>query len=231
MTSLLLLHGALGASAQFETWKPLLASSFEVHTPELEGHGLSPAADRPFRMEHFADNLLQYIQKHQLKKPLLFGYSMGGYVGLTLEHLHPGTFAGIFTLATKFDWRPETAAQEVKGLNADKIAEKVPAFAATLEQRHPAIGWRNVLSSTAEMMLHLGSAPTLTAEVLGGIECPVRVAVGDRDKMVSVEETTWAYRALKHGQLQVLPNTAHPLELMYANAMASLLGSFASALG
>jgi pimeloyl-ACP methyl ester carboxylesterase len=178
-------------------------------------------------MEQFALQLKGYLETAQLTRPLLFGYSMGGYVGLTLEHLHPGTFKGIYTLATKFDWRPETAAQEVKGLNADKLLEKVPAFAALLEQRHTAMGWRNVLAATAEMMLHLGSHPVLTAEVLGALSCPVRVSVGDRDRMVSVEETAWAYRNLKNGELQVLPSTPHPLEQVNARMVVNLLTAWA----
>lgn len=224
--SLLLLHGALGAASQFDLWIPHFPDSIHVFAPELEGHGLTAAADRPFRMETFAANLQDFIRQHALVKPWLFGYSMGGYVGLTLEQMYPGTFGGIFTLATKFDWNPAGAAQEVKGLNAEKIEEKVPAFAQQLNARHPAFGWKNVLAATAEMMLHLGGAPVLTAESLGTLRCPVRITVGDRDKMVSIEESAGAYRSIAGAQFQVHPHTPHPLEQVQVNPLVREIMEF-----
>lgn len=86
---------------------------------------------------------------------------MGGYVALWLAHQHPERVRKIVTLGTKFDWSPESARLEVKKLDAEKILEKVPAFALILETRHAPNDWKQLLSRTSTMMLALGSDPLL----------------------------------------------------------------------
>ena len=57
--TLLLLHGALGTSVQLEPLtERLRASSFRVHALDFEGHGLGAPGTRPYRIEHFAENVL-----------------------------------------------------------------------------------------------------------------------------------------------------------------------------
>jgi hypothetical protein len=47
---------------------------------------------------------------------------------------------------------------------------------------------------------------------MGKIPHIVRIGVGDRDRMVSLEEWVEAYRSLPRGELQIFPKTPHPLE-------------------
>ena len=210
---LFLLHGALGAAEQFDAWKPILEPHFSLIIPELEGHGKTPQpTERPFRIENFAENISAAIRQTGEEKVNIFGYSMGGYAALELAATRPKSIHKIFTLATKFDWNPDGAAKEVRMLDAGRIKEKIPAFAQTLSQRHTAIGWENHLAKTAEMMLHLGFSPTLTHEKLRQIPLPIRLSLGDRDTMVTLQETSDVFKILQNGELQVFPATSHPLE-------------------
>jgi pimeloyl-ACP methyl ester carboxylesterase len=209
---LILLHGALGSKAQFESWLPLLERAFRVHTLDFEGHGSQPFADRPFAIAHFADNLEAYITANDLAPAHVFGYSMGGYVALYLARRKPALLGRIFTFATKLDWNPETAAREAKMLDVHTILEKVPRFAQSLEARHFGNDWKQHLAHTADMMRALGAAPALTGDDFAALNLPVRMGLGDRDTMVSLEETVAAYRKLPQGQLFVMPGTPHPIE-------------------
>jgi pimeloyl-ACP methyl ester carboxylesterase len=224
--NLILLHGALGSSTQFAAWLPLLSEKYELHTLDLEGHGARAFADRPFRIEYFAENLHDYLKENDLLGADIFGYSMGGYVALYLARHHSGSLGKIHTLATKLDWNPETSAQEVKMLNADVIAEKVPKFAAMLEKRHHGNDWREHLSKTAEMMLDLGNSPALSEADFKAIPNQVRMAIGDRDKMVSIRETEQFYRHLPQGEMLVLPKTPHPIEKMDPAQLCTAISSF-----
>lgn len=209
---LILLHGALGAQSQFAPWLPSLAETFDVHTLDFEGHGTQPFAGRPFAIAHFAENLEQYILSKGLQQPHVFGYSMGGYVALHLAVRKPELLGKIFTFATKLAWTPEGAAKEVKMLDIPTILEKVPKFAQMLEARHHGNDWQAHLGLTAEMMIGLGDSPALTNEDFPKIQIPVRIGIGDRDTMVTLEETISAYRLLPIAQLFVMPNTPHPIE-------------------
>jgi pimeloyl-ACP methyl ester carboxylesterase len=212
MPALVLLHGALGASTQFDAWLPLLAPHFDVHVLDFEGHGAQPFADRPFHIDHFADNLAELLDAKGLTGAHVFGYSMGGYVAMHLAGRAPGSIGRLFTFATKLAWDEVTAAKEAAMLDPDTILAKVPKFAAQLEARHHGNDWRMHLARTAELMLDLGARPLLRAGQFAALDFPVRLGLGDRDNMVSLDETVAAYRHLPQGQLFVMPGTGHPIE-------------------
>jgi pimeloyl-ACP methyl ester carboxylesterase len=230
LSDLLLLHGALGASAQFTPLIDRLGATFRVHTLDFEGHGSTPPRDRPFRIRHFAEDVLEYLDAHAIKRAGIFGYSMGGYVALVLAAGHPERATRVVTLGTKFRWDPDTAARDAARLDPAVIRARVPRFADALAARHErAGGWERVVAATAECLRDLGENPVLTDEVLAGIAIPVRVMVGDRDNTVSVEESAGAARVLPQGELAVLPRTPHPIEQVDPARLAGLLDDFFAA--
>ena len=223
---LLLLHGALGAKSQFMPLMSALDDTFRIHTLDFEGHGRSRMKERVFRDDHFAENVLDYLDENALKSINIFGYSLGGHVGLYLAKTEPERIDKIFTLATKFVWTPEIAEHETSFLDPDKILKKVPQFAKVLEERHTASGWRNVLQKTSDMFLALGNRNLLPLEALEHIPHVVRIGVGDRDTMVSLEESIKVYRSLPKGELQVFPATPHPLEKVALSKLVYSLREF-----
>ena len=88
MQTLLILHGALGASDQFIQLQQSLQESYQVHILDFTGHGQAPDTDAPFSMKLFATNVLDYLDRNKLEKTNLFGYSMGGYVAMYLAKHH-----------------------------------------------------------------------------------------------------------------------------------------------
>ena len=192
---------------------------------ELPGHGSTPA-DGPLRIETFAEAVLSEMAQHGIAQADFFGYSMGGYVALYLAATAPDRVSRVATLATKLAWTPDIASRETAMLDAATIRAKVPKFAAALEARHTALGWEQLLSRTAELMHELGARPVVTAELLGRIAQPVRVAVGDRDATVSIDESWAAVRQLHNGELEVHPRTPHPFEKAPVDRIARSLGEF-----
>ena len=225
-TNLLLLHGALGSKSQFSSLIPLLEDAFQTHALDFEGHGSSPLKDRAFRLDHFAENVLDYLNEKSLSRIDIFGYSMGGHVGLYLAKVQPERIHRVFTLATKFLWTPEGADREAVSLEADTILRKTPHFAEVLEKRHAVSGWTNVLEKTKEMFLEQGKHNILPVEGLGQIPHAVRIGVGDRDKMVSIEESVHAYLSLPQGELQIFPKTPHPLEKVLLSNLVHSIADF-----
>jgi len=224
--NLLLLHGALGSKSQFSSLISLLEETFHIHTLDFEGHGSSPLRDRAFRDEHFAENVLDYLNENSIQSVSVFGYSMGGHVGLYLARKHPERIHRIFTLATKFVWTPENIDREASSLDAEKILKKVPHFAKVLQDRHAVSGWKNVLQRTREMFYELRERNSLPIEELRQIHHVVRIGVGDRDSMVNIEESVQVYRSLPQGELQIFPNTPHPLEKVPVSYLVSSMVGF-----
>lgn len=224
--SLLLLHGALGSQHQFDELTGRLADDFDLHTLTFEGHGDQPPLHDEFRSEHFVANVIAYLDARGLAQTDIFGYSMGGYVALTLASTHPDRVNRVFTLGTELPWTPARAARDIKLLDADKIAEKVPAFARTLDARHSAFGWRNVLAATKEMLHDLGTHPRLTEETFRALSHHIRLSVGDQDTTAGVEDTVGVFRWLQKGELQVFPSTPHPLERVEVGMLAEAIKQF-----
>ena len=111
-------------------------------------------------------------------------------------------------------------------LDPTAIRAKVPKFAAALEARHTALGWERLLTRTAELLHELGARPRVTDELLAAVSQPVRIAVGDRDATVSMDECAAAVRRLANGELEVHPRTSHPFEKAPVDRIARSLLEF-----
>jgi len=224
---LLLLHGVLGTSTQFKQLIPLLKDKYDVHTLDFEGHGSSPPKNRPFRSKHFAENVLEYMKMNAVKAADIFGHSMGGHIGLYLARFYPKRIKRVFTLGTKFVWTPEIAKKENAFLDPKKLTEKVPQYAIELRGRHAACGFEKILEKVREMNVSIGKKNELNDEDIQKINKKVRIGVGDRDYMASIEESVNVYRLLQHGELQIFPDTQHPLErVSFPNLAYSILNFF-----
>lgn len=224
--TLLLLHGALGAGKQFDAVAAALQESFDLHVLNLPGHGGEPLPEGPFSIAGFSSFLRDWLDARAMMGTDIFGYSMGGYVALHLARHSRQHVGRIFTLATKFAWDPATAARETKMLDPDGIQRKVPQFAEQLRQRHAPEDWKGVLRKTSEMMTSLGEHNELSIEELAEVQVPVTIGIGDRDQMVSIEESLAAYRRLPNGRFLVMPGTPHPLEKVSSERLAREISDF-----
>ena len=228
-TDLILLHGALGDATQLAPLADRLAGERRTTILELEGHGSTPLRDRPLRIESFAEAVLGAMDEAGIARADLFGYSMGGYVALHLAATAPDRIARVATLATKLAWTPEIAERECALLDATTIRSKVPKFAAALEAKHTGAGWEALLAHTADLLRDLGARPRITDQTLASIRQPVRIAVGDRDATVTIDECIAAVRRIPNGELEVHPRTPHPFEKAPVERLGqSLLEFFAA---
>jgi pimeloyl-ACP methyl ester carboxylesterase len=224
---LLFLHGALGASTQFAPLEASLNEIFDVHSLDFEGHGTSPLQNRPLRMAHYAENVLEYLDRQGIPSTGIFGHSLGGHVGLFLGRFHSDRISGVFTLGTKFDWAPDIAEKENSLLLPEKIMKKVPHFGRLLQERHGE-KWETLLEKQREMQLYVARNNPLPNGDIRMIPQKVRIGIGDRDQMATLEESIRVYRMLRNGELQVFPDTPHPLEKAPVGKLADAIIDFFS---
>jgi pimeloyl-ACP methyl ester carboxylesterase len=228
MKHIVLLHGAIGAADQLAPLEiAFMQKQFTVHRFIFSGHGNTPFQEQ-FGIEQFAGELEQFINEHSLEQPAIFGYSMGGYVALSLAKTKPALLGTIVTLGTKFAWSPEIAAKEIKMLDANTILEKVPKFAEALKARH-GDEWQTLLQKTAEMMTGLGNSPALTEEDFSQLDHKILLGLADHDTMVSLDETLHVFKSLKQADLYMLPRTKHPIETVNPTLLAEIISNYLSA--
>jgi pimeloyl-ACP methyl ester carboxylesterase len=221
---IVLLHGALGALQQLDPLKQTLNSmGREVYSLNFSGHGGKPFSTHGFGIDEFASDVLSFLNENKLTCVDIFGYSMGGYVAIWLAHRSPQRVDKITTLGTKFDWDMPSAQKEVAKMNADKILEKIPAFARILETRHAPNDWKDLLNKTKDMMLALGANPMITIELARKLRNRVSILLGDRDDMADRSFSETIASEFQNGSFQLMNNTPHPIEKISLNELAVLI--------
>ena len=225
MSHLVLLHGALGGGEQLAPLESFLSEHYTIHRPNFPGHGGSAMPER-FSIEDFTAFISDYCAEREISSCSIFGYSMGGYVALYLAHKNPGLVNKIITLGTKLNWDAATAAKETRMLQPDVMEEKIPSLVQELSERHAPNSWKEVVHKTAHLLTSLGKENLLSEEVYKTIHTPVMLMLGDRDKMVSIEETVNVYRQLTDARFSVLPGTPHAIEAVDWSLVVPILLRF-----
>lgn len=210
---LILLHGALGSKSQFVQLSDLLVNDYIIHAFDLPAHGELAYQSDVLSMYSFVNYVRNYILKNNLQKPLVFGFSMGGFVALALQS-QTNIFSKIMTLNTKLKWDYETAIKEQKMFDPDIILEKVPHYADMLISIHGSENWKNLLTKHKELMLTIAESTPLSDVTLSKIDIPVLLTRGDKDSMVAPEETPAFAGKLKNAVYYEFQNTSHPIEKM-----------------
>lgn len=228
MHPLILLHGALGSKEQLLPLAEALRSHYDIHLFNFSGHGGRSFAAEPFSIAAFSKEIMDYMEENELQQASVFGYSMGGYAAIHFAKQFPKKVSHVITLATKFHWDETIAAREVNMLNAAIIREKVPAFAAQLEKRHAPNDWTEVLEKTKYLLSELGKNNTLQPDDYASISTPCLLLLGDRDKMISLEETVAVFKKLPKAQFGILPGTPHAVEQVNVRVLATMIAEFIS---
>lgn len=223
--TILFLHGALGTA---DDLTPLMIQlkerGFDTLSFTFSGHGSTATDPAEFRIDQFAQDLEKFLKRHQLNAPVVFGYSMGGYVALYHKaHFEDSPLKVIFTYGTKFNWSEKAVSKEIPMLDADHLKEKFPNFAENLKTKHGE-RWKQVLRSTAHMMQNLERLDGLTREDMSDIHIPVIFMLGDQDRMVTTEETQLTSSWLHHSQVKTISHSKHELEKSNLKEIAAVIG-------
>lgn len=211
MNDLICLHGALGSASQVALLLAHRNTRSTVHALNLPGHG-GKHTNLPFSLLLFADDVLEYMDKNNIRRADFWGYSMGGYVALWLAWKHPERVNKVITYGTKLDWSPPVAESMARMFDAEKIAAKVPALAANWAAVHGADNWQELCRKTADFLLALGNGAGLPPQSFTQIKCPVILGWGDEDNVVTREESEKVAQAIPNGYFEPLAGGKHLLE-------------------
>src|SRR5436853_1969869 len=122
-TALLLLHGFPLDHTIWDAQMEDLKSVCRVITPDLRGHGQSPAPDGAYSMHVMAQDVLNLLNRIGVYKAIWVGHSMGGYVAMAAWRLAPERFSGIgFVCSNHRADSPE--AQTKRYESAEKVSKE-----------------------------------------------------------------------------------------------------------
>lgn len=228
MQNIFFIHGALGDASQVTEFALEFNQKYRIHIINLPGHGRDNAQNITFSMQAMVDAVVEKAAAKTLEKITVFGYSMGGYIGMCIAKQKPHLIDAIITIGTKYEWSPTIASAQLGFFNTDKLEAKQPAFTSHLSKIH-GDNWKQVVEKTGQMIQRLGSQPLLQPDDYNAITCPCLLLLGDRDRMVSLEETIQTFQRLPKGALGILPDTAHPFEQVNKLVLSTVMNRFLDA--
>ena len=225
MQNILLLHGALGTRDDLSPLaEQLEKSGFCVFALSFSGHGKTTQKEHVDILQ-FSKEVQIFIDQNKINDLTIFGYSMGGYVALYLASQQKKQIKKVITLGTKFDWTEKSLKKEIDQLDPEIISERLPKFAERLAEKH-GDSWKNLMYITVQLMQNIAIVQYLKEESLKKIDIPVLLGIGDKDQMVSLDETVNVYKILKNASMFMLPKTKHPIETVNINLLSQIISDF-----
>ena len=97
-TAVVLLHGFLENKTMWKDLAPKLAEKNRVISIDLLGHGDSDCLGYAHSMEENAEIVKAVLSNLKIRKTIIIGHSMGGYVALAFSELFPQFIKGLVLL-------------------------------------------------------------------------------------------------------------------------------------
>jgi pimeloyl-ACP methyl ester carboxylesterase len=224
---LVYLHGV----APSGDWLPLhelLAQQFQVFAPDHPGFGYS---DRPDWLNGMDDLVLHYDELFRvlgLERPLLVGFSFGGWIAAELAVTYPERFAGLVLLNAAGLHVEGALIPDLPALSRERLTETVfhdmAAAQAYFEARvHPEERLRQyrAMTTTALLAWNPWFNPQLQRR-LRRVQCPTLALWAEHDRLIPPVYGETYRDAIPGARLQVLPDCGHmaPIECPAAIAEA-----------
>ena len=196
---------------------PQLATTRRVIGVELQGHGHTADTERALRFELMADDIAALIRHLGLEQADLFGFSLGGGVGLQTAIRHPEVVRKLVLASTAFKrdgWYPEVLAG-MASISVDTFAG-TPIHDAYLQTSPRPEAWPVFVAK----MRHLLSEDYDWTEGVAALTIPTLILVGDADGLrlahaveffglLGGSKADGDMGGLPRASLAVLPATTH----------------------
>lgn len=102
---IIILHGLFGSSDNWYSLSKVFAKKFRVFTVDQRNHGQSPHSDQ-HDYKLLTEDLEEFVNEHQLEKPIILGHSMGGKVAMNYAIKDPGKTGKLIVVDIMPKWYP-----------------------------------------------------------------------------------------------------------------------------
>ena len=213
---LLLLHGNGGSIGNFIYQIPELSGHFKVIAVDSRGQGRTTDSDQEITYALMATDVAALIDKLDLGKVNIVGWSDGGNIGLELAYAHPEKVLKVVTLGANYtntDWMalPDSTVMDPDDSLILKISEFMKKAGEKEESLSP--DPQRIPAIRVKLDNLMANYPNFTPEQLNTIMVPFLIIAGDHD-MISIDHTVSLYKNLPKAQLFIVPHASHlvPLE-------------------
>ena len=172
---IILLHGNGESSDFFRGQIDVFARYFHVYAIDTRGHGKTPRGDKPFTIRQFSDDLLGFMDKHQIEKAHLLGFSDGGNIAMIFAMQHPDRVNRLILNGANLNAGGVKRTVQIPIEIGYRIAGRFAGKSASAR-------------SNAEMLGLMVNDPNVMPDELAGIKAKTLVIAGTND-MIRKEHT------------------------------------------
>ncbi len=221
-TPLVLIH-AFPADKQM--WQPQLDNLnqyFHVISVDLPGFGSSePTNGEAVTMTEDAQLIKALLDNLGIKKAIIGGESMGGYVALAFLQQYPDATEGLILSDTRSIADSEQAKKDREKLAQDVLYHGTTKFVSDFMTKalspQADNDTRVFLLSILQQQAATGVASALrgmalredTSDVLKATDIPVLIITGDQDAVISPEESRNMHALAQNSKLVEIPHAGH----------------------
>jgi pimeloyl-ACP methyl ester carboxylesterase len=198
---IVLLHGFLESLELFERFSSALSKKFRVISLDLPGHGKTTSLGYMHSMELMAECVKSVMDSLYLKRYVVVGHSMGGYVGLAFAELFPKSISGLCLFhSTAMPDSEERKKERLRVIELVKlnhlqyVSGLIPKLFASeniqLLKKEIALATRIAADTPKEGIIAAlrGMRQRPSRElVLKNIHCPVLFIIGKKDVLLAWE--------------------------------------------
>ena len=226
---IIFIHGFPYNSTMWEQQIKRLKEEYYCVAYDIRGLGETPPGYGQFTIEMFVDDLFAVIDGLGLDRPVITGFSMGGYITLRAVEREPDRFRGIILCDTKAEADDDAGklkrANAIKSINTNGMetfaSNFVPmTFSEDAPQRIPET--YNTILEQAKAESPIGvkgsllamAARTDTTQSLGDIRVPTLLLVGEQDTLTPPSVMQQMHNRISGSEIILVPEAGHmaPLE-------------------
>ena len=188
--ALILLHGNSENCDYFQGQTDEFARYFHVYAIDTRGHGKTPRGNAPFSIRQFADDLLDFMDAHQIGKAHLLGFSDGGNIAMIFAMMHPDRVNRLILNGANLDAKGVKPSVQIP----IEIGYRIAKIFARISQ---------TAKLNAEMLGLMVNDPNVPSEELVKIQAKTLVIAGTKD-MIKDEHTRLIAQSIPNAQLVIL---------------------------
>ena len=203
---------------------PTLTEGRQVIVVDMQGHGRTADIDRPFSFEQMGDDTAALLKHLKIEQTDVFGYSMGGTIGLALAIRHPALVRRLAIFGAVYKNIEEVYPPEwIKNWNSITPETFAPEdLKKPYDKRSPAPNWKGLVTKILRMEKDFkGFSP----EQMKAIKAEVFIGAGDHED-VSLEHLVEMHKLIPKSQLAIFPNTEHTILLTNPEKMPPQIKEF-----
>ena len=239
--AVIFIHGFPLNKSMWNSQLETLSTSYRVIAYDIRGHGDSDSGNEDFSIELFVKDLIGIMNALSIKKAVLCGFSMGGYIALNAVENHPEYFNALLLcdthcIADNLEAR-EKRMKSIGNIRENGVEKYADESLINLITPKTFDKNKKLVAQLKEMMINTSRQSLVktllalskrkeTCSKLPGINIPVQILVGEHDMITPPEAAQYLHNKIKGAQLSTIKHAAHISNMENPEQFNELLKAF-----